>query len=112
MKQEDINRLTEEAMNSLDGAGRASAKPYLLTRINAKMQREKDTAWDRTLKFISRPAVALAGLCFVIAVNAMVATYNYPSGTVTAASDESYASLDEYSSSATVLNDIENIEQP
>ena len=108
-----INKLTEEALNSLDGAGRATAKPYLLTRLNARMQNEKETAWDKTLKFISRPAVALAGLCFIIAVNATVVTYNYPAAATTeGVSDEQYASVDEYSSSATVLNDIENIEQP
>jgi hypothetical protein len=109
---EHINRLTDEALNSLDGAGRATAKPYLLTRINARMQNqnEKESIWDNALKFISRPAVALAGLCLVIGINAMVVSYNYP-GKTTAVSDEQYASVDEYSnSSIAVLQDIENIE--
>jgi hypothetical protein len=109
---EHINRLTEEALNSLDGAGRATAKPYLLTRINARMQRqnEKESSWDNALKFISRPAVALAGLCLIIGINAMVVSYNYP-GKTSAAQDEQYASVDEYSSSSiAVLKDIENIE--
>lgn len=107
--EEHINRLVEEAMGSIDGSKRATPKPWLLTRINARMQDEKDNSWDMALKFISRPAVALAGLCLVIAVNAMVVSYNYQPKTTTV-SDETYASLDEYSSSATVLNDIENIE--
>jgi len=109
---EHINRLTDEALSSLDGAGRATPKPYLLTRINARMrnQNEKESSWDNALRFISRPAVALAGLCLVIGINAMVVSYNYP-GKTTAVSDDQYASVDEYSSSSiAVLKDIENIE--
>ena len=108
----NINRLTDEALNSLDGAGRATAKPYLLTRINARMQNqnEKEGSWDSALKFISRPAVALAGLCLIIGINAMVVSYNYP-GKVTTATEDQYVSVDEYSSSSiAVLKDIENIE--
>jgi membrane-bound ClpP family serine protease len=106
----DINRLTEEALNSLDGAGRATAKPYLLTRINARMQNQKESSWDNALKFISRPAVALAGLCLIIGINAMVVSYNYPGKAATATEDQ-YVSVDEYSSSSiAVLKDLENIE--
>ncbi|GAB2831354.1 hypothetical protein [Ferruginibacter profundus] len=107
---EHINKLTEAALNSLDGAARATAKPYLLTRLNAKMQNAKESRWDSALKFISKPAVALAGLCLVIGINAMVVGYNYPDKTTVVADEPQYASVDEYSSSATVLNDIENIE--
>jgi hypothetical protein len=109
---EHINRLTEEAMNSLDGAGRATPRPYLLTRLNARMQNQhaKESSWDNALRFISRPSIALAGLCLVIGINAMVVSYNYP-GKTTAVQDDQYASVDEYSSSSVaVLKDIENIE--
>ena len=106
---EHINKLTEEALNSLDGAGRAATRPYLLTRIHARMQNEKESNWDNALRFISRPAVALAGLCLVIAINAAVG-YNYTEKPVTVVQEEQYASVDEYSSPVTVLNDIENVE--
>ena len=106
---EHINKLTDEALNSLDGASRATAKPYLLTRLNARMQNEKESSWDNALRFISKPAVALAGLCLVIVINATVG-YNYKEQTATVVQDEQYASVDEYSSSVTVLNDIENVE--
>ena len=110
MKSDDhINKLTEEALSSLDGVGRATPKPYLLTRLNARMQSEKESGWDNALRFISKPVVALAGLCLVITINAAVLSYNYPQKT-TAVSEEQYASVDEYSSPVTVLNDIENVE--
>ena len=107
---EHINKLIFNALNSLDNTQRATAKPYLLTRLNARMQDETDSSWDKALKFISKPAIALAGICLVIAINAMVVTYNYSNKT-SAISDEQYASADEYnSSSVAVLNDIENTE--
>lgn len=105
---EHINKLIHDALNSLDAAARATPKPYLLTRLNARMQNEKESGWDNALRFISKPAIALVGLCLVIAINATVVTYNYAGKT--AAADEQYAAVDEYSSSTTVLNYIENIE--
>lgn len=105
---EHINKLTEDALNSLDDAARATPKPYLLTRLNARMQNEKESSWDNALRFISKPAFAFLSLCLVVAINAMV-IFNYPPKTTTVA-EEQYAAVDEYSSSTTVLNYIENIE--
>ena len=107
-KNEHINKLVDEALNSLDGAERAIPRPYLFTRLNARMQRETESSWDNILKFISRPAIALAGLCLVIAINALVLTNNYSATTTVA--EEQYASADEYNTSVSLLNDIENIE--
>ncbi len=108
-KNEHINKLVDEALSSLDGAERATPKPYLFTRLNARMQIETENSWDNVLKFISRPAIALAGLCLVITINALVVSSNY-SGQTTKAAEEQYASADEYNTSVAVLNDIENIE--
>lgn len=103
-----INKLIDEALNSLDDAGQASPKPYLFTRLNARMQNAKENTWDNALSFISKPAFAFVSLCLVIAINVTVISYNYNAAT-TAASEEPFAAVDEYSS-VTVLNDIENIE--
>jgi hypothetical protein len=108
-KKENINKLIDEALSSLDGAERATPKPYLFTRLNARMQKEPENSWDNVLKFISRPAIALAGLCLVITINAMVVSSNY-SGQTTTTADEQYVSADEYNTSVAVLSDIENIE--
>jgi membrane-bound ClpP family serine protease len=109
MNNEHINKLIHNALNSLDDASRATAKPYLLTRLNARMQNEKESTWDKVLKYISKPSVALAGVCLVIALNATVITFNYPDKTTTV-SEEQYASVDEYNSAVVELNDIENIQ--
>ncbi|MEY2916511.1 MAG: hypothetical protein RIS73_225 [Bacteroidota bacterium] len=109
MNNEHINKIIHDALNSLDGASRATAKPYLLTRLNARMQNDKESSWDKVLKYISKPGIALAGVCLVIALNATVITFNYADKTIVV-SDEQYASVDEYSNAVAELNDIENIQ--
>lgn len=106
---EHINKLIQDALSSVDNAARATPKPYLFTRLTARMQREAESGWDMALKFISKPAVALAGICLVIAINALVISNNYP-GNSTAVTEDQYASVEEYNTSATLLNDIENTE--
>ena len=109
MKNTDhINKRIDEALNSLDAAGQATAKPYLFTRLNARMQNAKENTWDNALSFISKPAFAFVSLCLVVAINVTVISYNYNAATAVA-TEEQYAAADEYSS-VTVLNDIENIE--
>ena len=75
-KEEHINKLVEEAMNSVDNVRRAEAKPFLLTRINARMSRGTGSAWEKAGWFIGRPAVAFTGLCMIILINAMVIVFN------------------------------------
>ena len=47
-KNENINKLIEEALNSVDDVKRAAPKPFLLTRINARMRKETESAWEKT----------------------------------------------------------------
>jgi hypothetical protein len=111
MKNESqINKLIDEALNSLDGAGSATPRPYLFTRLNARMQNAKENTWDNVLSFISKPTFAFASLCLVIAINATVVAYHY-NGSTTTVTEEAYAAVDEYSSGVTVLNEIVNIER-
>ncbi|MBI1343494.1 MAG: hypothetical protein GC171_11225 [Terrimonas sp.] len=62
--QDEINRTLE----SLDGAERARANPFLFTRIQAKMNREK-SVWSMLLGTISRPAFAFAIIAFILLAN-------------------------------------------
>ncbi len=106
---EHINKLIHDALSSVDDAARATPKPYLFTRLTARMQRDTETSWDMVLKFISKPAVALAGVCLVIAINALVISNNFSDNTIPV-TDDQYASVDDYNTSARLLNDIENPE--
>ena len=95
----NIENRVEEAMNSLDGIGQASPGPFFYTRVQARLQKQGSSRWESVTSFITRPTVALAGLCIIVLLNA-VAFYLQPdssSGAATAtlsSSEQGYA--DEY----------------
>lgn len=109
MNNDQINKLVEDTLNSLDGMQRANPKPYLFTRLTAKMQRSNDGAWDNALRFISRPAVAMACVLLVVAINVMVFTIHHQN-TATAGGEDPIAAIDGYNGTVSLLRDIENIE--
>lgn len=73
MKQnEDYNRLND-LLNSFDGCQKASPKPFLLTRIQARMQlQEPKGFWADALSFFNKPMVITVGLILILASNIWV----------------------------------------
>jgi hypothetical protein len=67
INNENIQQEIDKTLESLDGLNRATANPFLFTRIKARMQ--KQSGWEKTTSFISRPVFALAILVAVIAIN-------------------------------------------
>lgn len=102
--KENIERKVEEALNSLDGVQKAGPGPFFFTRVQARLQRLPGNGWERVVSFITRPSIALSGLCLIILLNA-VAFYFQPAATgnpmaVSAGgNDPSYA--DDYGNLAT-----------
>ena len=78
MQKQRIEKLVEETLNSFDGAKKAEPKPFLLTRVLARMQgqAEVQNIWARAGSFLSKPAVALAGLLLIVLVNAAIIMSN------------------------------------
>ena len=107
-KKEQINKLIEEALDSVDDIGRAEPKPYLLTRIQAKMSRETESFWEKAGWFIGRPAVAFTGLCMIILINTMVIMFNKPSDPDTVADQPAQTQVDEFSYTVATIYDNEN----
>lgn len=62
----------EEILNSLHGIERAEPKPFMYTRIMAKMQKEESNFWAKTGSFIAKPAIAVFCLVAVLATNLYV----------------------------------------
>ncbi len=110
-KNEHINKLIHNALNSADDVSRATAKPYLLTRINARLQSDiTENFWDVALKFISKPAIAFASIAIVIAINVFVFSNSInEKNTATTIDDQSLTAYD-YISNVAVINNIENQE--
>ncbi|HMU71539.1 MAG TPA: hypothetical protein PKL81_07025 [Ferruginibacter sp.] len=107
-KQEQINKLIEETLESLEGVARAEAKPFLMTRIRARMFRHTESAWDRAGWFIGRPAVLLTGLCLILFINAVVVVFNRQPGKAAPIEQLSQSPNDEFSYTVATIYDIEN----
>lgn len=76
MKQRsEIEKRVNETLNSLDGAQRATPQPWLFSRIKARLMREEAeerTIWGTMGSFLSKPAVAIAGLCLILVLNGVL----------------------------------------
>ncbi len=107
-KNEQVNKLVEDALNSVDDIQRAAAKPFLLTRINARMTKGKASAWEKASWFVTRPAVAFTGLCMIILVNAMVFMFNGTSNKELTTEQVAQGPADEFSYTVATIYDFEN----
>ena len=105
---EQINKLIEYALNSADDVRRAEPKPFLLTRINARMNRQAETAWEKAGWFIGRPAVAFTGLCMILLINVMVIMFNNSSGSTVLTESVAQNPADEFSYTVATIYDTEN----
>lgn len=107
-KKEQINKLIEEALDSVDNINRATPKPYLLTRINARMNKGAESVWEKAGWFICRPAVAFTGLCMIVLINTMAIVLNNPADQVTVSEQPVQTPADEFSYTVATIYDFEN----
>lgn len=106
-KEAQIKKMTSEALGSLDGMVRASAKPWLFAKISSRLNQTKSGVWERAGRFISRPEIAFTGLCLVIILNAMIMITRQSSSEITVNTEQQLAA-DDYSASVAILFDTEN----
>ena len=78
MKQRtDIEKRVEETLNSLDGIQRATPQPWLFSRIKKRLAEDEDrTIWGAIGGYLGKPAIAIAGLCFILMVNVFLVVNN------------------------------------
>lgn len=67
--KEKIQQEIEQTLQCLDGVKRAESNPFLFTRIQARMNKKANGWEERTFSFISKPAIAVAIVVLVMAVN-------------------------------------------
>ncbi|MEP6673518.1 MAG: hypothetical protein ABJA78_00120 [Ferruginibacter sp.] len=106
---EHIEKRIDDALNSADNIGRAAARPFLFTRLHARMNRQEESLWERVVRTTARPSVVISGLCMIICINAMVIAYNNVK-TVKVNIPDQLATADEFSTSVTALYYNENSE--
>ena len=67
MDKNKIDQKIEAALGSFDGMERATASPYLLTKINARLQQDLPLGfWSKAFAFFSRPLVAVAVMALLV----------------------------------------------
>lgn len=103
-----IDKITE----SLDGIIRAEAKPFLHTRVLARMHKNEElTVWDQVIFFLSRPAVITACVFLFIAINtAIVFSSNNDSEHEISISSVANSQADFANMGVNNIYDFENIE--
>jgi hypothetical protein len=76
---EHIEKQVAETMASLDGTSRATANPFLYTRIRAAMEAEESGFWSKTASFMTRPIVAVATVLVILLMNSLIFINNQDS---------------------------------
>ena len=108
--KEKVNKLVDDALSSVDSIKRAEAKPYLLTRINARMSKGTESTWEKAGWFIGRPAVAFTGLCMIILINVMVIMLSKLTTTEVVTEQVAQTAADEFSYTVATIYDFENVQ--
>ncbi len=107
MEDEFLNKKIDDVMQSMDGITRATPRPFLFTRLEARMQNERNI-WSKLSSFAARPIVAFACICFVLIINAMVIFMSGSVGKPVTQQGTELATADEYSQVSYNLYDFEN----
>jgi hypothetical protein len=97
-------------MHSMDSINRASPRPFLFTRLEARIQTEKNF-WIKLSSFVARPVVVFTCICFVLIINAMVIFLLNSPGNTLAQQGNELAIADEYSQVNATLFEFENTRQ-
>jgi hypothetical protein len=107
-----INKLVDDTLNSMDHHERAAPRPFLLSRINARiLKRGESTMWDRLTSIITRPVIAFGGLVLVIMLNILIISFNKDAAVYNGIQEDEIADGQGFSiATTTALYDIENIE--
>ena len=104
----DVNQQVETALNSINNVQRASPKPYLLTRINSRINNPAKSAWENIALFISRPTVMALGLCIIIVINLSVIYLHIATKNSTPAEYAASTEEDEYATPFVFIDNSEN----
>jgi hypothetical protein len=112
----DINSKVEEILQSLDGMKQAAPAPWFYTRVLAKLHKDEKTGWMTVASFLSRPAVAIAGLCIILVMNAVLLLKqdNQPTVTTPAFANQDIQVMNDNETlvASTSSFDYENLIQP
>jgi hypothetical protein len=104
-----IEAMVEDTLNSLNLVKPAGPGPFFFTRVQARLSRQKRNIWEEISLLLSKPAVAIAGICLIILINAV--TVIDLKGTAPSIAEQNEPIYDEdYNMAVTSFYDFENTE--
>src|ERR1043165_8019926 len=95
MGERFIYKKVDQIMQSIDGIKRATPRPLLFTRLEARMENEKNV-WVKLSSYLARPLVAFTCICLIIIINAMVVFFVHTPVNSLAQQANELANVDEY----------------
>lgn len=108
MKDELTDKKIDTVMHSLDEVEKASPRPFLFTRLEARMQYER-SVWYKLSTFVARPMVAFACICLILIINASVILFSGTKSSSLIQSGPELATADEYSQVSATIYEFENV---
>ena len=103
-KKLNTDKLVNETMDSLDGMQKASPGHFFFTRVQARLNNTNKDVWERTLSFISRPAVVMATVIMILLIDVIALTNSEPSDNMQAI-EKAQVFDDEYDFSIATIYD-------
>ena len=101
----DIQKLVDDTLESLEGMQKAEPRPFLFTRVMARMNKEENSAWEKLASLISRPAIAFATVILFLVINAFV-IYSVSGNSMQDTQENSVMAGNDYGLSVSSLYDI------
>ena len=78
----------EEVMDSLTGLQKATPKPFLATRVKAKLLQKKETLWDKIILIFNKPVIAFTSIVLIMAINTTILFQNNTTNEASSTTDE------------------------
>lgn len=104
-----ISPEVEATLSSFDGLKTASPGPFFFTRVQARLNKTERSIWEKMSLLLSRPTVAIAGICLIIFINTItVLELKDTAPSLAEQNDPIYD--EEYNMAVTSFYDIENTE--
>lgn len=101
--------MVEDTLKCLDNVKPASPGPFFFTRVQARLSNTQSNMWEKISLLLSKPAVAIAGICLIIFINAVtVIDLKEASPSIAEQNEPIYD--EEYNMAVTSFYDFENTE--
>ena len=108
-----MNDKIEEILKSIDGIEKATVKPFLLTRVNARIKAANalpENIWYRIAFYLKKPSVAFAAVLLLVLINIFVIKSNNQRRDLENTAKNKISQKYDFAINVSVLYDLENQE--